>query len=49
MQDYSKLFPKSYLGPRRKLTLIRRILRSNISQTLMLAAITLIVESSGRK
>lgn len=50
MQDYAKLYPKNYKSePARKLGMIRRIIRSNVSQTLMLAAIILVVESSRQK
>lgn len=50
MQDYSKLYKKRYeVEPIQKLNLIRRVLRSDVSHTLMLAAIMLIVETSNRK
>lgn len=44
MQDYSKLYrSKIQPGPRKKLDLVRRIIESRVSPSLMLAAITLIV------
>ena len=50
MQCYAKLYRRKYeSAPIKKLGLIRRVLRSNISQTLMLAAITVIMEASSRK
>lgn len=49
MQDYSVLFEKIKKEDKQKLNMIRRIIRSKASQTLMLAAITLIVETSRRR
>lgn len=50
MQDYSFLFPKSFNpGPRKKLGMIRRVLRSGVPQSLMLAAIMMIVEGARRR
>lgn len=50
MQDYAHLYRKRYqTEPSRKLYLIRRILRSNVSQSLMLSAILLVAEAASRK
>jgi len=49
MKDYSHLFRKPYCSPSRKLGLIRRVLRSKVCQSLMLAAIMMIVDGPGRK
>jgi len=49
MQDYAVLFKPKRCEKVRKLNLIRRIIRSKASQALMLAAITLIVETSKRR
>lgn len=50
MQDYSKLYPLRYRSrPSSKLSLIKRIIRSDMPQTLMLAAIVLIVTTAARK
>lgn len=46
MQDYSKLFRSRILVKQQnsKLNLIRRVIRSGVSQSLMLAAVVLVVE-----
>jgi hypothetical protein len=50
MQDYAALFPKNFNpGPKKKLCMIRQVLRSGVSKTLMLIAITVIMEGMNRK
>lgn len=50
MQDYSKLYRKNFKSePVRKLNLIKRIIRSDMPQTLMLAAIVFIIEVTNNK
>lgn len=50
MKDYAKFYKRRYESePVKKLNLIRRVLRSRVSTTLMVAAIMLIVETSKRK
>lgn len=49
MQDYSALFETEKSESQKKLIIIRRILRSKVSTALMVAAITLIVETSNHR
>lgn len=50
MKDYAKFYKRRYESePINKLNLIKRVLRSRVSTTLMVAAITLIVEASNRR
>jgi hypothetical protein len=50
MQDYAKLYKRKYeVEPVKKLNLIRKIIRSGLPQTLMLAAIVAIAEVTNRK
>jgi hypothetical protein len=49
MQDYARLFDRPCLRPEEKLTLIRRVLRSRVAASLMVAAIALILEAGKRR
>lgn len=49
MQDYLVLFKQDKKDAVKKLNMIKRIIRSKASQTLILAAITLIVETSHQR
>ena len=49
MQDYAFLFKKTRLRPQQKLSMIRRVLRCKIPQSIMVAAIIFIVEGVNRR